>query len=369
LSEGSSVIKAGNVWLVKSTYQVKVRNPVAPAPQFPTPAVQQTINNPRNGPTPFVMRPPIIPPVASVSSSPPKTIKPINQTSTTLPAVDETSIPVVDEPAFPASQLLTQFTATTTKKQKAAPFVQPSQVPQMVQVTQAPQNAKVLQVGQTIKLPQTVQPTKTTQSVQAAQATQVSQVSQPIQGLKRVSSNQTVPMQKPNQQSEIPPAPAVAIPTSQLMTILAVPSNSTPPTKNIPSAPPVPPPEDSKMLSKTIPSLCVVVRPANALPDVVNSKKREALGWFILSRWDLSSSEKMFYSNCHFFFFFLDSFVKSRLVLDARRFAEWLMQVGLLRSQQFGVCRTHNTGTQSPCNLQLRMYTEETKFPHRLVKN
>ncbi len=50
-------------------------------------------------------------------------------------------------------------------------------------------------------------------------------------------------------------------------------------------------------------------------------------------------------------------------MLDPRRFAEWLMQVGLLRSQQFGLCRTHMT--MAPTPLQLRMYAEESRFPHR----
>lgn len=39
------------------------------------------------------------------------------------------------------------------------------------------------------------------------------------------------------------------------------------------------------------------------------------------------------------------------------------MQVGLLRSQQFGLCRTHITTLPQP--LQLRMYAEESRFPHR----
>ncbi|XP_046649448.1 uncharacterized protein LOC124340801 isoform X2 [Daphnia pulicaria] len=340
IKKGSSVTKTGNVWLVKSTYQVKVRNPVAPPPQLPTPAVQQTMHSPRSGPTSFLIRPPIISSVPSVSTLPTKIFRPLNQSIALLPAADETPIPAVDETPFPASQLLSQFTATTTKKQKAAPCIQPGQVaqtvqaiPQTIQVAQAAQTAKVIQLSHTVKLPQTVQTPKVTQAVQVAQATQVAQVTPSISGgnNKRASSNQPVPTQKPNKPSETSQAPAVTIPTSQLMTILAVPSNATP-AKNTAS---VPPPEDTKMLSKTIPSLCVVVRPANSVPDIVNAKKREAL----------------------------DSFVKSRLVLDPRRFAEWLMQVGLLRSQQFGTCRTHFNATSTPVPLQLRMYAEENKFP------
>lgn len=58
-----------------------------------------------------------------------------------------------------------------------------------------------------------------------------------------------------------------------------------------------------------------------------------------------------------------DGFVKSRLVLDPRRFAEWLMQAGLLRNQQHGVCRVHQPNLHVP--LQLRMYEDTTKFPNR----
>jgi len=270
---------------VKSTYQVKVRNHIAPVAQLPTPVVQQTINNPRNGPTPFAIRPPITPSVPNVPTPPLKIFRPINQSAALLSAVDESLVPAVDETPFPASQLLSQFTATTTKKLKTAPCIQPSQVPQtgqalpqIVQVAQPAQTAKVTQVSHTAKPPQTVQTPKVTQAVQVVQATQVAQVTPAIQGgnNKRASSNQPVQTQKPNKPSEISQAPAVTIPTNQLMTMLAVPPNSTPPTKNITS---VPPPEDSKLLSKTIPSLCVVVRPANAVPDAVNIKKREALGW------------------------------------------------------------------------------------------
>lgn len=50
-------------------------------------------------------------------------------------------------------------------------------------------------------------------------------------------------------------------------------------------------------------------------------------------------------------------------MLDSRRFAEWLMQVGLLRSVQLGVCRYHSP--MKPLPLQLRMYAEETRFPNR----
>ena len=49
--------------------------------------------------------------------------------------------------------------------------------------------------------------------------------------------------------------------------------------------------------------------------------------------------------------------------MDGRRFAEWLMQAGLLRTQQFGICRTHSP--QILGQMQLRMYAEETRFPHR----
>ncbi|KAK4007770.1 hypothetical protein OUZ56_012922 [Daphnia magna] len=59
------------------------------------------------------------------------------------------------------------------------------------------------------------------------------------------------------------------------MTVVTLPSNVPPPAKKVPSGRTT---EDPKLLSKTTPSLCVVVRPPNAVPDAVNAKKREALG-------------------------------------------------------------------------------------------
>ena len=58
-----------------------------------------------------------------------------------------------------------------------------------------------------------------------------------------------------------------------------------------------------------------------------------------------------------------DVFVKSKLILDPRRFAEWLMQSRLVRSQQSGQCRFHPSSLAEA--LQLGMYNEEGKFPHR----
>ena len=63
-------------------------------------------------------------------------------------------------------------------------------------------------------------------------------------------------------------------------------------------------------------------------------------------------------------FCFSDAFVKSKLILDPRRFAEWLMQIRLVRSQQNGQCRFHPSNSVEP--LQLGMYNEEGKFPYRL---
>ncbi|KZR99855.1 putative Zinc finger protein 280D, partial [Daphnia magna] len=172
-----------------------------------------------------------------------------------------------------------------------------------------------------------------------APASQAVLVTPPIQlsgNAKKTSNNLSLNATKPNKPPDVPTAPAT-VQSNQLMTVVTLPSNVPPPAKKVPSGRTT---EDPKLLSKTTPSLCVVVRPANAVPDAVNAKKREAL----------------------------DSFVKSRLVLDGRRFAEWIMQVGLLRSQQFGLCRTHCNGNPTPVPLQLRMYAEENKFPYRLEK-
>lgn len=367
------VTKAGNIWLVKSTQHFLVRNPVIPATQLPTSIIQRPLTNPRGGPHMFTVRSPV--PIAP--SLPAKLLQPTNQCSVPIPAtqegtppsVEETTCPVVKETPFPASQLLSQFTATTAKKQKPAPFthtVENVQVPQPVQVahsdqppvmTQATPAAKGSQVATTVKAPQAVQIHKT------ASAPQVAHVTQPIQlsgNIKKASSNPSLNTQKTNKPiPEIPTAPSL-VPSNQLMAIPAVPFSATPPVKNVSSGQTQ---EDPKVLSKTIPSLCVVVRPANAVPDAVNSKKREALGESLLFLFLVSVKAR----HLIVVFFSLDSFVKSRLVLDARRFAEWLMQVGLLRSQQFGLCRTHSNGNPTPVPLQLRMYAEENKFPYRLA--
>ncbi|KAI9554420.1 hypothetical protein GHT06_019692 [Daphnia sinensis] len=339
--EGSTVTKTGNIWLVKSTCLVKVRNPVPPTP--PPPSVgQHSLNNSRSGPNVFMVRPPI----ATAPPLPPKVLVPANQSPVPIPTtqegtpplVNEASFPVVEETPFPASQLLSQFTATTVKKQKPAPLshtaetvhvsqvVHSSHPPTVTQVTPA---AKVPQVAPTVKAPHVVHIPK------VAPASQAVLVTPPIQlggNAKKANSIPSLNATKPNKPPDVPTAPA-AVQSNQLMAAVTLPSNVAPPAKNVASGHTT---EDPKLLSKTIPSLCVVVRPANAVPDAVNAKKREAL----------------------------DSFVKSRLVLDGRRFAEWLMQVGLLRSQQFGFCRAHCNGNPSPVPLQLRMYAEENKFPY-----
>jgi len=92
--------------------------------------------------------------------------------------------------------------------------------------------------------------------------------------------------------------------------------------------------EDLKNLTKSVPSLAVVVHPSKSPPESVMQKKREEL----------------------------DVFVKSKLILDPRRFAEWLMQSRLVRSQQSGQCRFHPSSLAEA--LQLGMYNEEGKFPH-----
>lgn len=340
--EGSSVTKTGNIWLVKSTYLVKVRNPVPPATQL-TPSVgQHSLNNPRSGPNLFIVRPPI----PTAPSLPTKVLVPVNQSPVQIPTtqegtppfVNEASFPVVEETPFPASQLLSQFTATTAKKQKPAPLSHTAETVQVSQVVHSSHPPIVTQVTPAVVVPQVAPTVKVPHVVQipkVAPASQAVLVTPPIQlsgNAKKTSNNPSLNATKPNKPPDVPTAPAT-VQSNQLMTVVTLPSNVPPPAKNVPSGHTT---EDPKLLSKTTPSLCVVVRPANAVPDAVNAKKREAL----------------------------DSFVKSRLVLDGRRFAEWLMQVGLLRSQQFGLCRTHCNGNPTPVPLQLRMYAEENKFPY-----
>lgn len=251
----------------------------------------------------------------------------------TRPAVNQPS-PVtmtIDEGAFPASQLLSKFTESTAKKQKSIPSVQ--QTSQAVQALQIAQAAPTIQSTQGILTNQTLQSSGT---------------------LKKPFSNVTVHLHQPVQPSEIAPSSATSV-SASISQQSKAPTSSTITTtkKNAQSGSIV---EDPKLLSKTIPSLCVVVRPANAVPDAVNQKKRETLGNIYCCCHRNKKESNSVLSD-------LDSFVKSRLVLDSRRFAEWLMQVGLLRSQQFGTCRIHSSIAPAP--LQLRMYAEEHRFPHR----
>ncbi|XP_057375322.1 uncharacterized protein LOC130696250 isoform X2 [Daphnia carinata] len=344
IKKGSSVTKTGNVWLVKSTYLVKVRNPVPPATQLPPLVGQHSLNNPRSGPNLFMVRPPIptAPPLSTkilVSTNQSSISTPITQEGTPT-VVNEASLPVVEETPFPASQLLSQFTVTTAKKQKPAPLSHTPETLQVSQVvhsshppivTQVTNSAKVIQIAPTVKVSHVVQIPKVAPASQAVLVTPSIQLSG---NAKKANSNPSPNATKPNKPPDAPTVPA-PVQSNQLMTAVTLPSNPPPPAKSVQKESGHTS-EDPKLLSKTIPSLCVVVRPANAVPDAVNAKKREAL----------------------------DSFVKSRLVLDGRRFAEWLMQVGLLRSQQFGLCRTHCNGNPTPVPLQLRMYAEENKFPY-----
>ena len=220
--------------MVKSTaYPVKVRNPSTPAqvPQVPATLLHQpqlVFNNIQSVPNTVVMtRPSSIPSIV--------TNVPAKQQIVRTPGVSLSqptpAIQTVDEIAFPASQLLSQFTAPTVKKLQSPPFVQAVPGGQVAPAVQA--TLPVVQLpgpgGTTKKTIQPIQPSK------------------PIEMI----------VTPGNQATKITPT---------ITTLVK---------KNAPS---VSSPEDQKMLNKTIPSLCVVVRPASSVPDAVNVKKRETLG-------------------------------------------------------------------------------------------
>lgn len=93
----------------------------------------------------------------------------------------------------------------------------------------------------------------------------------------------------------------------------------------------------SKLIGKTYPSLVVVARP--------QIKQKELTPQVILQE---STS--------------LDAKVKSVLMYTPTKFTEWLIQQGLVRSEQF--CTSHVNPDMTPVKLKLGMYSDVTKFPY-----
>lgn len=58
---------------------------------------------------------------------------------------------------------------------------------------------------------------------------------------------------------------------------------------------------------------------------------------------------------------FSDAKVKTVLVCSPAKFTEWLIQQGLVRSEQF--CSLHRDLNGTPIKLKLGMYSDNTKFP------
>lgn len=61
-------------------------------------------------------------------------------------------------------------------------------------------------------------------------------------------------------------------------------------------------------------------------------------------------------------FVFLDARVKGVLMYTPTKFTEWLIQQGLIRSEQF--CPTHVNNDLSPVSLKLGMYSDVSKFTY-----
>ncbi|XP_059476655.1 uncharacterized protein LOC132197399 [Neocloeon triangulifer] len=92
----------------------------------------------------------------------------------------------------------------------------------------------------------------------------------------------------------------------------------------------------NKLSGKTFPSLVVTARPSLKTKDMTPSAiTRERAT--------------------------LDSKVKTVLVHSPTKFTEWLIQQGLVRSEQ--VCSTHRDQYNNPYKLKLGMYSDNTKFP------
>ncbi|XP_039279025.1 uncharacterized protein LOC111049879 [Nilaparvata lugens] len=92
----------------------------------------------------------------------------------------------------------------------------------------------------------------------------------------------------------------------------------------------------SKLIGKTYPSLVVVARP---------QMKQKELTPQIIQQENTS----------------LDAKVKSVLMYTPSKFTEWLIQQGLVRSEQF--CNEHVNPDFTPVKLKLGMYSDATKFP------
>nr|CAD7589831.1 unnamed protein product [Timema genevievae] len=93
----------------------------------------------------------------------------------------------------------------------------------------------------------------------------------------------------------------------------------------------------NKLSGKTFPSLVVVARPnlrVKLIPQSTVTQERTEL----------------------------DTKVKSVLMFTPTKFTEWLIQKGLVRSEQY--CATHLTADSPPVRLKLGMYSDVSKFPY-----
>jgi len=221
-TDGQSVTKLGNVWTVKSTYHVKIRNHQASAQ-----TLQKVANPSTTGNQP-------------IHNSLLKNLPPNSNIVRAVPSASQSSLTKVVAPAaqilpehppmemapYPASQLLSHFTSNKPKQ------------PQMVQLVQP------LQLQQNASL-----------------------------------ATNKVPPNKPLPNKPVPVATQPVPPTIKLPEIRTE-SAASQVQRKITAAPPAAAsaPDDQKNLSKSVPSLCVIVKPSKSIPDVMNQKKRETLG-------------------------------------------------------------------------------------------
>ncbi|KAI5736937.1 hypothetical protein M8J76_008664 [Diaphorina citri] len=93
----------------------------------------------------------------------------------------------------------------------------------------------------------------------------------------------------------------------------------------------------NKLAGKTYPSLVVIARPSLKLKEIGTN---------------VAVSERTA----------LDAKVKAVLLYSSSNLTEWLIQQGLLRSEQY--CNVHFISEDVPIKLKLGMYSDVTKFPH-----
>lgn len=243
------------MWLVNTKHQVRIQNF---APQQLPPSSSHSYSTTTSQPLSVIVESKLTTsssqPSSTSSANPSGAISTTNQVPVTKPGIQPLpALSTVLDAAFPASQLLSKFTATTIMKQRTA------------QADQASLHQQTLQHNQNIQASQNIQSIQQNNSVPLIHDM-----------LKKPNGSQAIvaPQHNKLQDTTVPSA-------SHIGKTQSVP---TPSTINAGKKTNSSGSDDPKLLVKTIPSLCVYVRPLSLVPEVVNQKKRESLGALLCFR-------------------------------------------------------------------------------------